>query len=211
MTGYATLDHVVVAGLSLAPAVAHIAEVLGVAPPPGGQHPLMATHNHVMQLGDQAFLEAIAPDPSAPWVRPRWFGLDDPTVQARLAEPRLLTWVARVPDLDAALAIAGPASGEAVTVSRGALTWRFAVPPDGALRFDGLYPSLIEWAPGPLPVDRMADLGCRLVRLDLSHPAAAELAASLGRLIDDLRLQVTNGPVGLAALIQTPAGDCWLR
>jgi hypothetical protein len=211
MTGYATLDHLVVAGQTLAPAVAHIEAALGVAPPPGGQHPLMATHNHVMQLGDQVFLEAIAPDPAAAWQRPRWFGLDDPAVQARLTHPRLLTWVARVPDLDVALRLAGPASGEAVRVSRGALTWRFAVPGDGALRFDGVFPSLIEWAPGPLPVDRMADFGCRLVRVELRHPNAAEVARALAPLITDPRISIARGPVELAAVIDTPSGERWVR
>src|SRR5439155_21485872 len=74
----ASLDHLTVAALSLEQGVAYVHRALGVVAPPGGSHPLMATHNHLMQLGDGVFLEIIAPDGRAAPQRTRWFGLDDP-------------------------------------------------------------------------------------------------------------------------------------
>jgi len=56
------LDHLTVAALSLDEGVAHVRRALGVEIPPGGAHPIMGTHNHLMQLGNSVFLEVIAPD-----------------------------------------------------------------------------------------------------------------------------------------------------
>src|SRR5262245_22737988 len=70
------LDHIAVVAPSLAAGIAYVHDVLGVEPPKGGAHPLMGTHNHLLRLGDDVFLEVIAVDPDGP--RPahrRWFGL----------------------------------------------------------------------------------------------------------------------------------------
>ena len=78
------LDHLVVGAASLEQGVTYIQEQLGVAIPKGGEHPLMGTHNHLMQLGNDVFLEVIAVNPDAPTPdRPRWYGLDDPFVRGR--------------------------------------------------------------------------------------------------------------------------------
>jgi hypothetical protein len=77
----ASLDHLTVAALTLEQGVNYVQRVLGVAVPFGGAHPLMGTHNHLMQLGDGMFLEIIAPDPAVTPKRTRWFGLDDPRMR----------------------------------------------------------------------------------------------------------------------------------
>ena len=58
----------------------------------------MGTHNRLLRLGAGTYLELIAIDPDAATPgRSRWFELDDPAMQARLASgPRLVHWVARV-------------------------------------------------------------------------------------------------------------------
>ena len=45
-------DHLTVAALTLEQGIAYVQRALGVAIPPGGTHPLMGTHNHLMRLGD---------------------------------------------------------------------------------------------------------------------------------------------------------------
>ena len=81
-----TFDHLTVAALTLEQGVAHIERALGVVIPAGGAHPLMGTHNHLMRLGEGAFLELIAPDPAVTPQRVRWFGLDDPAMRKSLQE-----------------------------------------------------------------------------------------------------------------------------
>ena len=103
----------------------------------------MGTHNALLRLGGDAYLEVIAIDPGAPAPdRPRWFGLDE---LARDDLPRLTTWVVRVDDLDATVAACSEALGIVLTMSRGPYTWRITVPPDGRPPLDGLLPAVISW------------------------------------------------------------------
>src|SRR5690606_32822306 len=83
------IDHLVVTAPSLAEGARFVREALGVEPEPGGKHPRMGTHNLLLRLGNDVYLEVIAIDPGAPAPgHPRWFGLDDaPT------SPLLATWV----------------------------------------------------------------------------------------------------------------------
>jgi hypothetical protein len=205
---YATLDHLTVAALTLEAGVAHVQRALGVAVPFGGAHPLMGTHNHLMQLGEGIFLEIIAPDPAVVPQRTRWFGLDDSRMLASLENaPRLVHWVARVPDLALALREIDAASGEAVPVTRGTLSWRISVPRDGSMPFDGAFPTLIEWPAGPHPSARMADLGCRLERLSIVHPDGDRLSTALEPVIADDRIIISTGPATqMRATIDTPNG-----
>jgi hypothetical protein len=204
----ASLDHLTVAALTLEDGIAHVRRALGVELPPGGAHPLMGTHNCLMSLGDGIFLELIAPDPAVTPQRRRWFNLDDPAMRARLENtPQLISWVIRVPDLAKALREADSAIGDAVRVARGDLSWLISVPSDGSMPFDGAYPTLIEWPPGPHPSSRMADFGCRLERLAVVHPEGAWLCKALDNVLADDRIVVGAGDaVQIRATIRTPGG-----
>src|SRR5215213_5147612 len=98
------LDHLVVACRSLDAGRAWCEATFGVAPQPGGRHALMGTHNLLLSLASErypkAYLELIAIDPDAPTptptpTQPRWFDLDDASLQAAIGTPRLVHWVAR--------------------------------------------------------------------------------------------------------------------
>lgn len=203
-----SLDHLTVAALTLEQGLAHVRRALGVELPPGGTHPLMGTHNCLMGLGDGIFLELIAPNPAVKPQRRRWFNLDDPAMRARLEDtPQIVSWVVRVPDLGQALREVDSAAGEAVRVTRGDLSWLISVPSDGSMPFDGAYPTLIEWPPGPHPSSRMADLGCRLERLSVVHPEGVRLSRALHDFVADDRIVVGAGDaVQFHATISTPAG-----
>jgi hypothetical protein len=60
------LDHLVVAAATLPEGVAHVERLLGVEMSAGGQHVFMGTHNAVLRLGNDCYLEVIAIDPSLP-------------------------------------------------------------------------------------------------------------------------------------------------
>ncbi|WP_407529287.1 VOC family protein [Methylobacterium oryzisoli] len=203
------LDHVAIAAHSLDAGVAWAEKALGVAFGPGGQHREMGTHNRLLRLGPDLFLEVIAIDPEAPPPgRPRWFALDDPGTAARLVVPRPWTWVVRAEgDAEVARAALPLAIGPFVRVSRGALAWRLTVPEDGGMALDGLFPALIAWPEGPHPASRMADAGCGLRRLTVVHPQAERIRASIAALLDaDRRVVVETGAPHLAIEIDTPHG-----
>lgn len=204
------LDHITVAAADLAEGVAYVERALGIAPPAGGAHPLMATHNHLLRLSETIFLEVIAPDPSAPEpTRPRWFAMDDPRTRAALAtSPQLLTWVVRTSDITAALAKLPHAAKPAITVTRGPLAWQISVPPDGSMPFGGAFPTVIQWPDGPHPASRMADLGCALVAFEVRHPEADTIRSALAGLLDDPRITFSKAEApSFRALIRTPRGD----
>lgn len=205
------LDHIVFGAASLEQGAAFIRERIGVEIGPGGKHPHMSTHNRLMRLGETAFLEVISIDPEAPspdW--PRWFELDDPAMQSRLAEsPRLLSWVVRVPDIAAAARSAGYDPGEVLPLRRDALTWRLTVPRDGVIPGDGVLPHIIQWDDGLRPWERMAERGVELKRLILSHPAPRSIEAALrGIGVDGMPwLHIEEGPEPkLSAEILAPSG-----
>jgi hypothetical protein len=206
------IDHLVAAARSLEEGADWLARRIGVAPQSGGRHALMGTHNLVLRLGKEVYLEIIAVDPAAEApARPRWFELDRPAMRERIAAgPRLVAWVARCGDIDAA-----PAGCPAIRMQRGDLTWRITVPEDGGLPGGGLLPMLIQWETPFHPASRMEERGCRLERLVGFHPRPDALRPALDALVPqagfELRACAPGEDPHLVAHLRTPAGAVVLR
>jgi hypothetical protein len=217
----AQVDHLVVAARTLDEGVAWCAATLGVVPGPGGEHALFGTHNRLLRLScehaPRAYLEIIAVNPQVVPTRPtglkRWFDLDDPALQARLAQlgPQLVHWVASVPDIDVAtrqLSTLGMDRGTVIAASRptssGLLQWRITVRDDGQRLFDGVLPTLIQWG-ATHPAAAMPTSGLVLRGLTLSHPEAPRLQQAL-HANGLTQISVTPGPAALTALLDTPQG-----
>ena len=195
------LDHLAVAGADLAAAQAHVETALGVPMQAGGEHDVFHTHNALLGLQDALYLEAIAANPGAPApTRPRWFDLD-----RFEGGPRLTNWICRTDDLDAAVARFEEA-GMPVSLRRGDLRWRMAVPASGILPFDNLFPALIQWEGEETPPSRLQQSAVRLTRLTIQHPWIEALKSMLAPVLADDRLQFEAGPAGLSASFETPDG-----
>ena len=204
------IDHFAIGAANLDQGVTAMEAKLGVTVPRGGKHDAMSTHNCVMQAGNESFFELIAIDPEAPADpgRTRWFTLDDPATQARLAErPRALCWVVGTDDLDGVIAASPVDLGEVVLFTRGDRSWRLTVPKDGSLPMGGLLPAFIEWSPGPHPSTGQQDLGVCLEKVQLSHPDPEQLTALLTTLQVDHLADVHKGEMGLSFAMQTPKGN----
>lgn len=219
----ARIDHIVIAAHSLAQGVAWCESVLGITPGPGGEHPLMGTHNRLLALMDgahpTAYLEIIAINPEASAVdRPRWFDLDDPALQAALREaPRLVHFVTATPnaaDAVQSLAAQGIDRGPLLKASRqtdkGLLEWQITVRDDGRRLFNGALPTLIQWGDAH-PSSTLPDRGLRLRELRAVHPQAGALqsayqAIGLGNIV-----VVEEGEPNLIATLQTPRGTIRLE
>lgn len=195
-------DHIAVLCERLEDGVAHVEAALGVKLEPGGKHPDFGTHNALLSLGAEEYLEVIAVDPEAPAPgRARWFDLD-----RFEGQPRIARWVCRVDDLGAALK-RHPGAGEAMDLRRGAYRWAMAVPEDGILPMNNIHPALIEWQ-GPHPAAALPDSGIRLAELLMGH-AEARALGGLG--LEDPRLRFMRGPTRMAARFDTAEGPKWLR
>jgi hypothetical protein len=206
------LDHLIVAAADLDSGTRWIEDQLGVKLAPGGKHAAMGTHNRLLRLGEMLYLEVIAIDPAAsPAGRPRWFDLDAPTMQVRLAEkPQLIHWVARSNDIDTDALRAGFACADILSMARGDYRWRITVPRDVHLPGAGLLPSLIQWDVPGHPAQNLPDSGCRLMKLEAYTTRAAEHRASLAALglsavIDIQSVEKGEAPEWLAYL-KTPRG-----
>ena len=195
------LDHIAIAGESLAEAAEWVEARLGVPLQSGGEHETYGTHNELLGLADGLYLEAIAVNPAAaPLPRARWFDLD-----RFKGAPRLTNWICQIGDLDSILADV-PQAGNPVALRRGNLRWRMAVPDDGVLPYDNCFPALIEWASPVHPSALLTGQGCRLVRLTVSHPRAEALCSDLAPYLAAEVVQFRTGPAGLRAEIETPHG-----
>lgn len=217
------LDHLVVATADLGQGVAWCEATLGIVPGPGGRHACFGTHNRLFRIDGPAFarayFEIIAIDPEAPPpAQPRWFGLDDAQLQARLAQaPRLVNLVARVDAgpgtleaARAALVAAGVDPGEAVHAWRetpqGRLEWEILVRADGHLGAGGVLPTLIRWR-GRHPVDAMPASGVTLLAFEIFG-----LDAGLRAALPLAGVALGTGPApALRARLATPKGDVTLE
>ena len=206
--GMCELDHLVITAPTLAAGTAWAESILGVTLQAGGEHQRMATHNAVLQLGNAAYLEVIAPNTAAPRPnRPRWFELD--RIEAD-ALPRLVTWVARTADVASTTGRCPTQFGDIEPMSRGALNWLITIPPQGALIAGGTIPMLIEWQVDKHPASALEDKGCRLKGLDVFHPEVDAVAETLGCLAFRGEVVMHRLPTGerpyLVAVIETPKG-----
>jgi hypothetical protein len=208
--GY-VIDHLVYATGDVAQTVDELNDRLGVTLTAGGRHVGLGTRNFLADLGDDRYLEVIGPDPEQPAPeQPRPFGIDE------LAAPRLVTWAARVADLDAAVhraRAAGYDPGPIVSMSRDRgggvrLRWRMTMSPVGG-DLDGLVPLLIDWADATHPSHGAAS-GLRLVSLTGFHPDPARIRRCLAALDEDLDLRERPEPA-LQAVLATPRGETVLR
>ena len=203
MTFSLELDHLAVVCRSIEEGAAFVERALGTGISPGGKHVSMGTHNALLSLGPDVYLEVISVDPAAPRPdRQRWFNLDN-----HAGSPLLANWVCRTSDLAGALDAAPEGTGTPMALARGDLAWRMAVSESGRLPFDGAMPALIQWDTDAHPCKTLPDVGLRLDSLDVLHPEASGLLEVFPALKTLASVTVRHGPgIRLVARISTPGG-----
>lgn len=208
---FAALDHLVYAVPDLDAAIDDLAQRLGVRAAVGGRHPGWGTHNALLSLGGDSYLEVIAPDPAQPVLdNPRAFDLDSVTA------PLLRTWAMRAPDIDARVAHARTAGfdpgnvepGRRATTDGTTLEWRLTRAGRG--RGDWLVPFLIDWGDAELHPARTSPPGCSLVELRAEHPQPGAVQPMLDAIGAGLVVQRGDRPA-LIATLDTPRGRVELR
>ena len=218
----AQVDHLVIAASTLDEGVAWCERTLGVTPGPGGEHPLMGTHNRLFSIATKqyptAYFEIIAINTGA--VCPRhalpksWFDLDSASLQRQLKAggPQLVHFVASTTPVRAAVSAlnqVGIDRGEVLQASRmtarGLLSWQITVRPDGQRLMNGTLPTLIEWG-DVHPTMHMEASGVTLQSLTACQPEPSGLLGAYAA-IDLRRVKVVTGPPNLMATLQTPRGE----
>ncbi len=224
---HACVDHLVVFASDLANGVHWCEQHLGVTPAGGGEHPLMGTHNRLINLSStahpRAYLEVIAFHKGAyksiPESARRWFDIDNESLQKTVAAhgPQLIAWAASVPDVSVASAAllqrgldCGPVTRASRPTGTGTLRWSITVRADGQGLMQGCIPTLIEWGEVH-PCDQLPSSGVQLQSLVLEHPqndALQDACTALG--LGDVGVHST-GIAQIKAQLNTPRGEVLLR
>jgi Glyoxalase-like domain len=204
------IDHIVYGVDDLRAGVDDLEKQLGVRAAPGGKHVGRGTHNALLALGGDSYLEIIAIDPDQPAsAEPVPFALD------RLRLPRLVGWATRVTDIEQSARRArdrGFDPGPIHAMSRRR--------PDGVLlewhltRHDedpgrAAVPFLIDWGSSPHP-SQASPTGVTLVELRAEHPSPDDLRRALDALGADVAVDEATEPA-LVATLDTPKGRVVLR
>ena len=217
----AHVDHLVIAASRLDEGVAWCEHTLGITPGPGGEHPLMGTHNRLFSIASphypNAYFEVIAINTGAACAintpSRRWFDLENEDLQLSLKQngPQLVHFVASTPRaLPAMKALAslgidrGPLLAASRMTPQGSLSWQITVRTDGQRLMHGTLPTLIEWG-DVHPTHHMAASGVTLQSLTASLLDADGLRAAYTA-IDLQSVSVLKGQPNLIATLQTPRG-----
>ena len=199
------IDHLVYATCDVEGTVADLSRRLGVQAALGGRHLGFGTRNALLSLGSTSYLEIIGPDEGQH--RPAtgyWYGVEN------IAQPRLVTWTAKVEHLERVAARAygaGYNPGDVHKVFRELpdgekLSWRLTWPTGTG---DGLVPNLIEWDEGCPHPSGTSPKGVELVQLRGYHPAPETIQPMLDALGVELEMRVAEVP-RLVAILDSPYG-----
>jgi hypothetical protein len=208
MMGRMRIDHVLYATPDLASAVDALEKRCGVRATGGGQHTGKGTHNTLLALGPETYLEIIAPDPDQPEpATPRPYGVDG------LRGPGLVGWALTCEDIDEAVARARTMGfdpgdvidGHRLTADGTTLRWRLT---SNALTA-GVVPFLISWGDTPHPA-ATAPPGLTLESLHIEHPDPMSVTASLHAMGATVEVRSADEPA-LVLGVSGPNGHTELR
>lgn len=201
------LDHLVYLVADLNVALGEFAAI-GLSVSPGGTHPDRGTHNALLRLGNDSYLELLAVDPGTPIPPPRWMGIDEGGL------PRISRWA-----LHAGADIVGKAKflrhlpevqvGKRTLSSGDVLRWQLTDP--GVSPAVATLPFMIAWPPqGPHPADNLPDTGLSLQLLELTDPQPQKLLVTLDLLGYHGPLELVMGSPEIRVKLNGPQGDFWL-
>jgi len=142
------LDHIVFGARSLEEGTNFIEKKLDIKLSEVGYHDFMGTHNRVVKVDKDIYLEVIAIDPSSKSPNEnRWFNLDNPILQKKLEySPQMIGYVIETKDKEILKHFCAP-----IKASRGNYKWNFAMPSlesnflNKELIENGIIPCLINW------------------------------------------------------------------
>ena len=189
------IDHIVIGAANLISGTKILETKLSTKFSPGGKHMIMGTHNKLLKLQSNMYLEVIADNPSAdPPSRPRWFSLDESNIKKRIKNsPRALCWVLEVDNLEDTVKNCGYNPGEILQLSRDELTWKVTVPSNGKLVENGILPVLIEWPSNQHPSKKLNNSKVSINNISLFHLEPYKIKNIISNLIESDLIHVSEG------------------
>ena len=142
------LDHIVFGSVTLEEGTEFVENLLQAKLSDIGYHKDMGTHNRVIRIGEEVYLEVVAIDPKVTNLKNRkWFNLDNLNLKSRLKKsPQIIGYV--IENNNNGISKYYDPFFEA---SRASYKWQFAMPSninnilDREIIERGIVPSLISW------------------------------------------------------------------
>jgi len=202
------IDHIVIGTANLISGTKILETKLNTKFSPGGEHQIMGTHNKLLKLQSDIYLEVIANNPNADKPsRLRWFSLDEGTTKEKIKlSPRVLCWVLAVDNIENSVKTCGYNPGEILKMSRGELTWKITVPSSGILVDNGVLPALIEWPSDQHPSKKLTNSKVSINKLSLFHPEPYKIKNIISNLIESDLIRVSEGFPKIELILTTQNG-----
>ena len=189
------IDHIVIGAANLISGTNILETKLSTKFSPGGEHQFMGTHNKLLKLQSDIYLEIIANNPNVNKPsRPRWFSLDETRTKEKIKNsPKVLCWVLGVDDIEDTVKRCGYNPGEILQLSRDELTWKVTVPSNGKLVENGVLPVLIEWPSNQHPSKKLNNSKVSINKISLFHPEPHKIKSIISNLIESDLIHVLEG------------------
>ena len=189
------IDHIVIGTANLISGTKILETKLSTKFSLGGEHMIMGTHNKLLKLQSNIYLEVIANNPNVSKPsRQRWFSLDESSIKEKIKKsPRLLCWVLEVDNIEDTVKKCGYNPGEILQLSRDELTWKVTVPSNGKLVENGVLPVLIEWPSNQHPSKKLNNSKVSINKISLFHPEPYKIKSIISNLIESDLIHVSEG------------------
>ena len=199
------IDHIAYAVSNLEDGCKHLENLLGCKVVVGGKHLNNGTHNALINLSNDIYLEILAIDKENKDIKGlRWMGVD------LITTSRVTRWAIKSNNLQSdltALKMYHPDHGTSFEGSRvkedgSILSWNMALPI--ASPAVEIAPFAVDWKASVHPTQSLPD-ECKLIALELAHPTPTRFSKLFERLDIDLNVsQDTNTKISLK--INSPNG-----
>ena len=195
------LDHILYGVPNLEKGIEEFEAMSGVRPAYGGKHEKLGTHNALVALGKDHYLELIAPDPtqSIPF-KDIIFNI------GKIKTSRILTWALRSSNLNQLgehIQISKIVSGERTQEDGTLLKWEtvgITEPSDNS----GIVPFVICWFSQPHPAETSPG-GCSLIEFAAEHPNPEKFELLFSNLKFQFKISKSQTPK-IRAKLETPKG-----
>ena len=203
------IDHIVIGAGNLISGTKILETKLSTKFSPGGEHQMMGTHNNLLKLQSNIYLEVIANNPNVNNPScPKWFSLGEERTKEKIQfSPRALCWVLKVDNIENTVKQCGYNPGEILQLSRGDLTWKITVPSNGMLVDNGVLPALIEWPSSQHPSKKLSNNNISINTLSLFHPEPSKVTDILSNLIKSDLIRISAGVPKIELILTTENGE----
>lgn len=177
------IDHIVYCVPNMDRAIHFFEEKLGVTPVIGGKHLTQGTHNALLNLGQNSYLEILSIDHQNTKIQPpRWMGID------LIKKPLITRWCLKTPDIHKDAKIINSINTDLGQVMEGKrekpngeiIEWKLTR--TLANPIIELTPFLIDWSASTSHPTSGLPQHCNLHTIELTHPSPKPLNKILNHL-----------------------------